>query len=120
MAKLFVEGIECYAHHGCLKEEAVIGQRYMVNVVFDADLKEAITSDNLTNTFDYVLVKDIVLREMKQPSKLIEHAAGRILKSLLHKFNRADDIIVTVIKFNPPVNGYVERAAIEISKKDVM
>ena len=120
MAKLFVEGIECYAHHGCLKEETIIGQRYLVTVVFDADLKEAIDSDSLNNTFDYVLVKDIVIEEMNQPSKLIEHAAGRILKALLHKFNTADDITVTVIKFNPPVNGYVERTAIEISKKDVI
>ncbi|HNR19226.1 MAG TPA: dihydroneopterin aldolase [Bacteroidia bacterium] len=119
MAKLYISGIECHAFHGCLKEERIIGQKFSVDVIFDVDLKEAILTDDLRKTIDYVAVKDIVLREMKIPSNLIEHVCGKILKSLHSQFPNTKDIIVKVIKFNPPVNGVIKQTAIELSKNDL-
>lgn len=119
MAKLYISGIECHAFHGCLSEERVVGQRYSVDVTFDVDLLEAVTTDDLSKTIDYVMVKDIVLREMKIPSKLIEHVGGRILNVLNITFPQCNNVIVKVVKYNPPVNGVIKQTAIELSNNDM-
>lgn len=116
---LAIEGIECYSYHGCLDEEAVIGGNYSVDVYVDAALENAVASDNLKDTIDYVMVYDIVRHEMDTRSRLIEHVAGRILKSLMEKVSplpEVETISVRVTKFNPPVNGQIRTTAIFVSK----
>ncbi len=71
-AEIAVEGIECFAYHGCLKEEAIIGGRYVVDAFFKADISEAVSKDELNKTIDYVKVNALVQQEMQQRSKLIE------------------------------------------------
>lgn len=120
MAKLYITGIECHAFHGCLHEERLIGQKFSVDVTFDVDLNLAVTTDDLNKTIDYVTVKNIVLKEMNIPANLIEHVCGRILKSLSNQFSSPSNIVVKVVKFNPPVNGIVRETAIELSKSDIL
>lgn len=115
MSTISVEGIECYSHHGCLPEEAVIGSRYSVDVYIDADVNKSLSTDDLNDTIDYVLVYEIVKKEMAIRSKLIEHVAGRILKSLTAEIKVFEKISVRVTKFNPPVNGAVGKTTFFIS-----
>ena len=112
MEELKITGIECYAYHGCLDEEAVIGCGYKVDVIFYGDFKKAIASDNLNDTIDYVLVNEIVKNEMAVRSHLIEHVAGRILLTLKNKFTACQKITVTVSKLFPPVKGMIIEATI--------
>ena len=114
-AVLTIEGIECWSYHGCLTEELKIGGMFSVDVILEMDIKKAIENDDLSNTADYTLVHDIVRKEMDIPSKLIESVAGRILMRIAAAFPRAVNIIVRVIKYNPPVNGKIGRAVIEIT-----
>lgn len=102
-----VEGIECYARHGCLEEETLIGGLFSVDVHLEADLSEAIQSDNLSDTIDYVIVNKIVTEQMAIPSRLIEHVAGRIFRELKSAFAGVETITLKINKFNPPVNGNV-------------
>lgn len=115
MNELKITGIECFAYHGCLDEEALIGCHYKVDVVFYADFKNAIASDNLADAVDYVAVNQIVRNEMAVRSKLIEHVAGRILLTLRTAFSGCEKITVSVHKLFPPVNGLINAAAITIS-----
>ena len=117
MSLISVEGIECYAYHGCMEEEAVIGQRYCVDVVFEFDFEKAIKTDNLEDTIDYSEVNKIVLTQMAIRSKLIEHVAGRIMAALEKKFPSVNNIKVAVTKFNPPVNGNIHHVKVTASKK---
>ncbi len=111
---LSIEGIECWSYHGCMPEETKIGGRFAVDVVLEMDLQKAIESDDLTQTADYKTIHDLVHQEMALPSKLIEAVAGRILKQMSASFLAAIHITVRVIKFNPPVNGRIERAVITL------
>ena len=106
-----IEGIECYAYHGCLEEEAKIGGHFSVDVILHLDLTKAITTDELSETADYVVIHTIVREQMNIRSKLIEHVAGRILEQLKSKYTTAT-IEVTVTKFNPPVNGQIKKASV--------
>ena len=112
-----IEGIECYAFHGCMEEEARIGGRYSVDVFIEKDVTRSVENDRLEDTVDYVQVNEIVVREMAIRSKLIEHVAGRILKSVDTKFPGKKSIVLKIIKFNPPVNGNVHQTSIILEEK---
>lgn len=112
-----IQGIECYAYHGCLDEESKIGQCYSVDILLELNISQAIISDSLDNTVDYLEVYNIVKNEMAIRSKLIEHAAGRILQSLIARFPMVLFVAVTVHKFMPPVNGFLDQASVTISEK---
>ena len=114
--KILIEGIECYSFHGCMEEESKIGGRYRVDVLFDIDVEKAVVSDNLADTVDYVTVNKIVKEQMAIPSKLIEHAGGRILKKLSEAIPGKKTIELKIIKFNPPVNGYMQKAIVFLTE----
>lgn len=113
-AEIAVEGIECFAYHGCLEEESKIGGHYVVDAFFTAEITGAIEKDDLGKTIDYVKVNDIVQREMQQRSKLIEHVAGRILKSLRKEFSDCAEIKVRLTKLNPPAGYFMGKASVTV------
>ena len=115
MHKIAVEGIQLYAYHGCLKEEGLIGTNYSIDVVMEMDFTEAAQTDDLTKTIDYVVVYQIVKRQMAIRSKLIEHVGQRIVNELRKNFSTIQKLEVKVTKLNPPMNGNVERVSIIIS-----
>jgi dihydroneopterin aldolase len=107
--------IRCHSYHGCLDEEALIGGEFRVDVFFSGDFSAAAASDDLSLTIDYVEVHRIVREQMNIRSKLIEHAANRILSALRERFPLASGCRVRITKFNPPVNGQLGEAVFEIA-----
>ncbi len=117
VTRISIEGMECFANHGCLDEEAKIGGRYLVDVHIDKDVSRSVENDNLGDTVDYMLVNEIVRSEMAIRSKLIEHVGGRILQSLARSISGEKSIEVKITKFNPPVKGNVPRTSITLLEK---
>nr|WP_246849167.1 dihydroneopterin aldolase [Aquimarina sp. U1-2] len=122
MSKKFVgviklKNIKVYAYHGCLVEEKKIGSDYRVDLKIKADLTTSATSDRLADTVDYVHLNHIVKQEMAIRSKLLEHAAERILKRILEEITMVQKATVAVAKINPPIGGNVEMVTIIRSKK---
>ncbi len=115
MYDISIEGINCYAYHGCLQEENRIGGNFSVDVHLNCDLSTAIESDELAQTIDYCFIHDVVREEMSITSKLIEHVAGRIAKRLLKEEERIAQVTVLVHKYNPPVNGFIGKASVRVS-----
>jgi dihydroneopterin aldolase len=111
MGIIKISGIKLYAYHGCHQEESIIGGNYVVDVNIETDFEEAAQNDDLTKTVDYDEVYGIVKREMKIPSKLIEHVARRIADSLIKEVRKIDSAEITVTKINAPVNGEVEKVS---------
>jgi 7,8-dihydroneopterin aldolase/epimerase/oxygenase len=109
-----VEGIELYAHHGCLEEEALIGSHYRVDVEIETDFTEAAKQDDLSKTVDYVAVYQIVRREMKIRAKLIEHVGQRIIDAMKSELTGIKKVRVKVSKLSPPINGNAYSVSIEI------
>jgi dihydroneopterin aldolase len=103
-----VNGIRVYAYHGCLEEEARIGGEYLVDVALHTNFTKAAETDDLDKTLDYVKVNEIVVKEMKVRSKLIEHVGDRILQELKKEFAPLEKIEVRVTKVNPPIDGSVD------------
>ena len=115
MACIEVKGIKCFGYHGCLEEEAKIGQEYIVNVLLKLDLKEASLEDELEYTVDYCEVYTIVKNEMAIRSKLIEAVGFRIAKKIKKKWETLQSVEVQVIKPSPPIGGDVEQVSISVT-----
>ena len=111
-----IEGIECYSYHGCQEEEAMIGGKYSVDIYVWKNVSSSFSSDELNDTVDYGMVHEVVRKEMAVRSKLIEHAANRILEKLSEKIKAFEKISVRVTKYNPPVNGNIKKESFLLSK----
>ena len=116
MNKILIEGIKIYAYHGCLEEEAKIGGHYVVDVSIEIDFSVAAKTDDLIKTIDYVVVYNIVKKQMSIRSKLIEHVGKRIMDDIKNEFPSILKVEVKVIKLKPPMNGDVDRVSIIISE----
>ncbi len=114
MHKIVVEGIKIYAYHGCLKEEGEIGGNYIVDVAMETDFTAAAVTDDLSKTIDYVMVYDIVKKQMAIRSNLIEQVGQRIVNEIKKEFVTLKRVEVKVSKLNPPMNGNVEKVSVII------
>ncbi|WP_025742237.1 dihydroneopterin aldolase [Aquimarina pacifica] len=117
MGLIKLKNIKVYAYHGCLVEEKKIGSDYRIDLKIKADLSSSALSDRLSETVDYVHLNHIVKEEMAIRSKLLEHAAERILVRILAEIPLVDKATVDVSKINPPIGGNVEMVTISRSKK---
>lgn len=116
MSKIFLEDVKIYAFHGVLPEERIIGTDYIVNIEIHTDLWEAAKTDEVADTVSYAELNEILHREMEIPSKLMEHAAWRIIKNIHEEFAQISYIKLKMTKKNPPMKGEMKGASIELEK----
>ena len=108
--------MQFFAYHGVMEQETKVGNNFVVNIYLDADLSQACETDNVEDTINYALVYDLVKVEMHEPSKLLEHVAMRIYKSLRTSFPQVTYLEVRLAKNNPPISGEVKSAEVIISE----
>jgi len=111
-----IEGINIYAYHGCLEEEAKIGGNYIIDVYITTDFSEAAKTDELSKTIDYCTVYEICKKEMAIRNKLIEPVCQRVFSSLRKEFSNILHLHVKLTKLLPPINGNVEKVSVEIKE----
>lgn len=114
VTKIVLEKMRFHAFHGVMQEETIVGGEYEVTLSLDVDFSKAMETDDLEGTINYAVVYDLVKEEMHLPSKLIEHVAGRILKSVKQCFPQIEEMEVKVSKLNPPVLGEMEKATVVV------
>lgn len=114
MNRITVEGIKGYGYHGCMEEEAKIGQLYVVDVYIETDFMEAAIQDKLAYTVDYVLVNRIVKEELARRAKLIETVALRIAERVKDD-EKVIKVEVRVCKPAPPINGDVNQVCTSVT-----
>ena len=116
MGTIKLKNIRCFAYHGCLVEEGKIGSDYLVNLTVFTDLKKSSTTDELSDTADYVDLNRIIVQEMAFRSNLLEHVAKRIIDRIFAELSMIQKIKVSVSKLNPPIGGDVESVLIEMKE----
>ncbi|GHT34337.1 7,8-dihydroneopterin aldolase [Bacteroidia bacterium] len=112
ISKIELRNMKFYAYHGVLPQERLVGNHFVVNLILTAPLDEAVSSDDPARTINYATVYTLVADEMNTPSKLLEHVAGRILRSLRTHFPQITEIEVSLAKLNPPLGGDVHSAVV--------
>lgn len=116
MNKVSVIGIKTYSYHGCLEEEAKIGNEYIIDVDLTTDFRDSARFDDLTKTIDYVIVNKIVEEEMAIRSKLIETVGYRIIERLKQENFILLAAKIEIKKINPPINGNVDYVSIIVEE----
>ena len=114
-----LEGMEFKAYHGCLPQEKVRGNNFIVDFRGELDLSTAAESDNLDDTLNYADIYDIVSEEMSIPSELLENVAGRIVKSIAARFPQLESFSIRVSKSKPPVEGTVQWSRVTLFHKKI-
>lgn len=116
MSKIYLEDVRIYAYHGVLPEENIIGTYYILNIELHTDLWKAAESDDLNDTISYSDINDILHKEMKIKSQLLEHVAGRMISKIRDSFPQIDYIKLKITKTAPPMEGEMKGASIELEK----
>jgi 7,8-dihydroneopterin aldolase/epimerase/oxygenase len=119
MGIIEIEGMEFYAYHGCFKEEQVVGNLFMVDLRLETDCGPASVTDQLKDAVNYQKAYQIVKHEMEIKSHLLEHVAGRVLKSLLKKLPQIHKATLKISKMNPPLGGQTNRVSVTMSMQNI-
>lgn len=117
--KIELKEMEFYAFHGHFKSEQTIGNKFIVNVILETDCKNAVETDNLKQALNYQTVYDLISKEMKIKSYLLEHLAGRILDQIFNQFPKLLKAKVTVTKINPPLGGKIKEVNVTLKRKNI-
>lgn len=116
ITRIELEAMKFYAYHGVMPQEKTVGNQFVVNLVLTAPLGKAVESDELDDTINYAEVYEVVKHEMEIPSKLIEHAAGRIVHALKVHFPQLTAVELRLSKLNPPFGGDICSASVLLSE----
>lgn len=114
--QILIEKLDIYAYHGVFAEEERLGQRFLIDLVLDADLRPAATSDALTDTVDYGRVVGIVAETFTtRRFQLLEAAAKAIADALFAEFSAITRIEITLRKPAPPIPATLAATGIRLS-----
>ncbi len=109
-----LNNVRFHARHGVLPQERLTGGEFVVNLRAKYPLAKAMGSDDVNDTLNYAEIFEIINKEMQKPSRLLEHVAGRIGKSVIEAFPQVETLDITIAKTNPPMGGDMDSAAVEV------
>jgi dihydroneopterin aldolase len=114
---IFIEGLLIHAHHGVMKHETKVGQRFAIDMLLTIDLKNASRSDKLADTIDYASIVAAAERAFTARNfRLIEAAAGAIADAVLKDFPKVKAVRVTVHKPHAPISAIFTDVGITIER----
>ena len=106
--------VRFHAFHGVMPQERQVGADFLLDVRVGYPLAQAMQSDEVGDTLNYATLYDLVAREMQQPSKLLEHVAGRMVEAISQAFPQVISIDLELTKLNPQMGADCEGASVEV------
>lgn len=111
---IILKEVRFHAFHGVMPQERMVGADFLVTLKVGYPLAKAMVSDDVADTLDYASLYALVEREMREPSKLLERVAGRIVEAVAKSFPQVTTIDLMLTKLNPPIGADCQGAAVEI------
>ncbi len=103
---ILLEGLRFFGYHGLHPEERTLGQRFLVDVVAELDLRDAGQHDELEETVNYNSIYNVVRSVVEgEPMMLVEAVADRSARLILESFPAITAIVVTVRKPEATIRG---------------
>ncbi|MBN8838161.1 MAG: dihydroneopterin aldolase [Sphingobacteriia bacterium] len=91
------------AYHGLYEQEKINGNDFEVNAeIYHHPVS---TIKNIQETINYELVYRLIEERMQIPTPLLETIVMEIAGQILHKFELAEEVTVSIKKINPPIEG---------------
>lgn len=112
-----IKDLEVYCHHGVLKEETVLGQKFLVSLVLYTDTRQAGASDDLVFSINYAEVSHFVKKKMETHNyKLIEAVAAHLADELLAEFPLIHEVEVEIKKPWAPILLPLDTVSVKIRR----
>ena len=106
-----------YAYHGLFPEEALLGQRFEVDVDLIGDFSEAGRGDDLEQSVNYADVYKIVEEAVTQRRFNLIEALAEHLAAAIGASHAPISLVVRVRKPHPPVPGDFDGVEVEIQRR---
>ena len=101
---IFITGLVIHAHHGVMRHETKVGQRFVIDLEIALDLAHAAETDKLVDTVSYSSIVEAATHAFTATNfRLVEAAAGAIADEMLASFPRIASVRVTVHKPHAPI-----------------
>ncbi|WP_158279812.1 dihydroneopterin aldolase [Coraliomargarita sinensis] len=115
--KIELKDLAFFAHHGVLKEEAELGQRFKVDVTLRLIDGLKFAADSPDCTVNYVDVYEAVKETfLGKRFNLIESAAEAVAAVILERFRKVVEVSVIVKKPAVPVDCICEYFSAEVTR----
>lgn len=113
--QILIEALDLYAYHGHFAEEERLGQRFVIDLVLDCDLRASSFSDALADTVDYGEIVALVTRTFSaRRFKLLEAAARALADAILAQYPPITRVSVTLRKPAPPIPGRMDAVGVRL------
>ena len=118
MDSINIKNLEIFSNHGVLKEENVLGQKFLISAEIFLDTQKAGKNDDINLSVDYSEICHNIKNIMENHTfKLIETAAEKIAQTLLTEFEKIDQITIEVKKPWAPILLPLEYVSVKSTRK---
>lgn len=117
MDKIIIKDLEIFANHGVFKEEKFLGQKFILDVEIETNLKDAASTDDLNKTINYGKISEDIENILKEENyDLIETVADKVNKYILINYPSVKKCSVILKKPFAPIGKPVKYAAVNIKR----
>lgn len=117
MDSIQIKDLEVYCHHGVMKEENVLGQKFLVSLILYTDTSTAGKQDDLALSINYAEVSYFVKEQMEKHNyQLIEAVAEHLARELLLTFSLVRRVQVEIKKPWAPILLPLDTVSVKIER----
>lgn len=116
MDRILLNGLAFFGYHGCHPSERELGQKFIVDIELECDLRAAGASDDLNDTIDYTKIYSAARDAMEgTPAQLLEALAQQIADAALQD-DKVESVWVRIRKPHIALPGMVDYLGVEITR----
>ena len=116
--RIIIRDLQVFARHGVLPEEAVLGQRFAVDITAHLDLRPAGRSDDLALSVSYAdMVARVLATLTERRFALLEAAAEAAAEELLSQFPAIESVEVELRKPAAPIDAIFGHVGVAITRR---
>ena len=118
MDVIIINDLEIFSNHGVLKEENVLGQKFLISAHIYLDTRKAGSTDDINDSVDYSQICHLIKTIMENNTfKLIETAAEKLSHDILMQYSRISRVVLEVKKPWAPILLPLEYVSVTVDRK---
>ena len=118
MDKLYIKDLEVFAYHGVFPEEKSLGQKFLISVTLNLNMREAAITGDLSKSVHYGELAHALEKEFQKESyDLIETAGEKLTTYVLNNYPMVSLVKIMIKKPWAPILRSMDTIAIEITRE---
>lgn len=105
MISIYLHNLILFAYHGIYEDEKILGNEYSLDITIKHKPLH-LPVNHIAETIDYEAVYELVKKQMKIPTPLLETVITEMAQKILAQFSLADEVFVSINKTHPPISQF--------------